>query len=284
MYGNDGALCNGVVSIAVDLRDRDDALRPIGSLDAPISYSGGVGVDLIIYPGQSAGFSLSGDGVANDGPAGKDNIGPLVERLYGTPFADSLSTVSGAALVAGDGDDTLSGGPHNDRLEAAYVEDVGVDSGTFYALGKDTLDCGGGEDFALMDHGDTVDPDCEVVAVDNAGRGGFSVHGSAHGDVIGPLPYGWGPAVVRASDGKDTIRTSGVAVAYGGGGNDRIIGFDQAAQTFYGGRGSDHIDVRDKRPAKFNRDVVRCGIGKHDLVYANANDTVARDCEHVRRY
>src|SRR4051794_4620254 len=116
MYGNQGALCNGVASITVDLRDRDDALRPIGTLDAPISYSGGVGTDLILYPGPSTGFSLSGDAVANDGPSGKDNVAPDVERLYGTPFADSLSAgVNGAELVAGGGDDTLNGGPRNDR-------------------------------------------------------------------------------------------------------------------------------------------------------------------------
>jgi Ca2+-binding RTX toxin-like protein len=143
--------------------------------------------------------------------------------------------------------------------------------------------CGAGEDFVLSDQSDVVGTDCEVVAVDNPGSiGGFSVKGSSHADVIGPLPYGWGPATVRAYSGNDTIRTAEVSRAYGGNGNDRIIGFDRAAQVFYGDAGADRIDVRDKKPATFNRDVVHCGSGK-DLVYANRNDKVARDCERVKR-
>jgi Ca2+-binding RTX toxin-like protein len=285
-YGHKSALCTGVTAIEVGLGDRDDTLRPIGPLAAPLTYSGGAGTDLIIYLQTSAAIALSSDGFANDGPSGKDNVGPDVERLFGTRFPDTLATgARGGELIAGSGDDTLTGGAGNDTIAAAYVEDVGIESGTFYAQGKDTVTCGGGEDFVLSDSADVVAKDCEVVAVDNFGshsNGGFLVKGSPHADAIGPLPYGWGPATVLAHDGNDTIRTSDVHRAYGGNGNDRIIGFDQAAQVFYGDAGNDRIDVRDKRAAKFNRDVVHCGSGR-DLVYANGNDKVARDCERVKR-
>ena len=60
------------------------------------------------------------------------------------------------------------------------------------------------------------------------------------------------------------------------------MGFDQASQVFYGDAGNDRIDVRDKKQAKFNVDTVHCGSGK-DLVYANKNDHVAKDCERVKR-
>jgi hypothetical protein len=282
-YGNKGALCTGVTSIAVDLGDRDDTLRPIGTLAAPLTYAGGAGTDLIIYV-QTAAINLSSDGLANDGPSGRDNIAPDVERLFGTQFADTLATgPRGGELVAGTGDDTLTGGSGHDTIDAAYVEDVGTEAGTFYGQGKDTVSCGAGADFVLSDRSDVVAGDCEVVAVDNGGStGGFSVTGSSHSDAIGPLPYGWGPATVRAYSGNDTIRTAEVRRAYGGNGNDRIIGFDWAAQVFYGDAGNDRIDVRDKKTATFSRDVVHCGSGK-DLVYANRNDKVGRDCERVKR-
>ena len=285
-YGNKGALCNGVTSIAVDLDDRDDLLRPIGKLAAPLSFAGGSGFDIILYIGSGMALQLSNDGAANDGPSGKDNIAGDVEQLFGTPFADKLQTgPTGGDLWAGDGDDTLTGGSGNDMIRAAYVEDVGVDAGAFYSQGKDVVNCGGGQDVVLSDHDDTVAGDCEVVAVDNfgsSGNGGYLVTGSSHGDVIGPLPYGWGPATVRARGGNDTIRTAEVQRVYAGSGSDRIIGFDQASQKFWGETGRDRIDVRDKKPAKFNRDTVRCGKGR-DLVYANRNDRVSRDCERVKR-
>jgi hypothetical protein len=284
--GNRGALCTGVTSIDVHLGARDDQLRPIGPLAAPLTYSGGAGTDLIIYLQTSAAINLSSDGVADDGPSGRDNVLADVERLYGTQFADRLTVgPSGGELVPGNGDDTLTGGAGSDTIDAAFVEDVGTESGTFYAQGKDTVTCGAGEDFVLSDHDDVVAGDCEVVAVDDfgsSGNGGFSVRGSSHADVIGPLPYGWGPATVRAYSGNDTIRTCEVRRAYGGNGNDRIIGFDRAAQVFYGDAGNDRIDVRDKKAATFNRDYVHCGSGR-DLVYANKNDRVARDCERVKR-
>ena len=278
--------CTGVTSITVSLADRGDLMRVVGNPAAPIAYAGGSARDLVLYLSAAGSLTASNDGVANDGPDGGDNIGTDVERIIGTQFADTLSAGPlGADIEGNDGDDTLTGGDADDTLRAAYVEDSGTESGAFYGYGTDIVTCGGGNDFVLSDTGDTVSADCEVVAVNTFGSSGdsFLVRGTSRWNTIGPLPYGWGPATVRAYGGNDTVRTREVHNVYGGRGNDRIIGFDQAKQVFRGERGNDKIDVRDKSGAnRFNRDVVRCGPGR-DLVYANRNDRVARDCERVKR-
>jgi hypothetical protein len=284
-YGNQGVVCSGVSSVGVELADRDDVFLMTHPIAAPLTLSGGRGRDLMIYRDTPAAIDVSTDGGANDGPSGQDNIKPDVERLFGTEFADTLrSGPLGGELGAGPGDDTMTGGPGDDTINAAYVEDVGIDAGYFYAQGKDEVTCGRGRDLVLADHEDDVARDCEVVAVDNfgaSGNGGFSVAGSRRSDVIGPLPFGWGPSTVRAYGGNDTIRAS-EGRAYGGKGNDRIIGADRTTQEVYGNAGRDRIDVRDKHGIPFSRDVVRCGPGS-DLVYANFNDRIADDCEHVSR-
>lgn len=285
-YNQGGALCTGVSSIALELGDRADFVYPTGPLAAPLTFSGGAGRDLLIYQNAPAAISVSNDGIANDGPSGKDNIKPDVERLAGTEFADTLKAGPlGAVLGAGEGDDKMAGGPGNDTINAAGVEDSGLESGYFYELGKDKVTCGAGRDFVLSDHGDSVARDCEVVAVDNfgaSGNGGYVVSGSKRSDRIGPLPYGWGPATVHAYAGNDTIRTAEVQRVYGGRGDDRIIGFDYPySQEFHGGAGHDRIDVRDKT-AEGHPDMVRCGPG-NDIVYANKDDRIAKDCEHVSR-
>jgi Ca2+-binding RTX toxin-like protein len=280
-YGNDAARCTGAAAISVRLGDAGDTLRPIGPLAAPVTYSGGAGHDVIVYPGLTGPIAASNDGAADDGPTGRDDIGTDVEVVFGGSFADRLSAGPlGADLHPGAGDDTLIGGDGDDTLRAAYVEDVGLESGTFYAQGRDTVTCGRGDDFVLSDRSDDVARDCEVVAVDT--DRGFRVKGSRRDDAIGPLPYGWGPTTTWASRGDDTIRTAEMTRVYAGRGNDRIIGFDQAAQTFYGERGNDRIDVRDTPARKYNRDTVRCGRGR-DVVYANRGDRIGRDCERVSR-
>jgi hypothetical protein len=284
-----GARCSGANKIVVSLGDRDDNLRPIGPLAAPVDYSGGPGTDLVIYVGDPVvPLTLSTDGIANDGRDGRDNIGPDVEHLFGRGLADTLTLGPAGGTITGfDGNDTLRGGPGNDLIEAAQVEDVGLNSGDFYPQGKDTVTCGAGKDTVYADGHDTVDSSsCEVIVTEGGGEEEgdtpYVVHGSSHGDSIGPLEYGWGPATVFAGRGNDTIRTAWVANVVAGTGSDRIIGFDGVAQHFYGDEGNDRIDVVDKKPAKFNRDLVHCGPGR-DLVYANKNDRVARDCERVKR-
>ena len=62
----------------------------------------------------------------------------------------------------------------------------------------------------------------------------------------------------------------------GGAGNDEIFG-NLDPDTISGGPGNDRINV-----VRGDIDSVRCGPG-HDVVFADAGDKVAGDCEDVRR-
>ena len=77
--------------------------------------------------------------------------------------------------------------------------------------------------------------------------------------------------------GADVLRgTSGPDVIAGRGGNDRLYG-GKGRDRLDGGAGNDTIYARDGA-----RDVIRCGSGR-DRVFADRNDSVARDCESVSR-
>jgi len=69
--------------------------------------------------------------------------------------------------------------------------------------------------------------------------------------------------------GDDTIN--------GGAGNDTIAG-GLGADTIDGGAGNDKIDAFDRAQT----DIITCGPG-YDSVIADTSDTVASDCERVRR-
>jgi hypothetical protein len=271
----------GVTSVAVSFGDRDDGLN-IGSLPVPLSYSGGPGTDSAsYYSGQSVPLVISADGVADDGPGGHDNIGADVETLLGSVFADKLLIGPGGGTLAGrEADDQLTGGAGNDFIEAAYVSDVGLDSGDFYREGTDTVKCGGGQDFVLADSTDKIDPDCEAVGKDV--KGGFRFTGSNGPDRISS-PYGWEPGVIYGRGGADLLIGGifGASIIYGGAGNDRIQASSDYDQVdhLYGGSGNDRIRARD--PGKGYRDIVACGPGR-DTAIVDSRDTVS-GCERVLR-
>jgi len=77
--------------------------------------------------------------------------------------------------------------------------------------------------------------------------------------------------------GNDTLLGgTGVDRLLGGSGNDRLVG-GPGRDVLDGGTGKDRIEARDKA-----RDVIRCGPGR-DTVIADRVDSVARNCEVVRR-
>jgi Ca2+-binding RTX toxin-like protein len=271
----------GVTDVSVSFGDRDDSLN-IGALPVPVTFSGGAGKDRAsYYSQQSVPLAISADGIADDGPGGHDNIGTDVETLYGGVFADKLLLGSGGGFLYGrDADDQLTGGAGNDLIEAAYVSDVGLDSGDFYRQGTDTVKCGGGQDFVLADSTDKIDPDCEAVGKNV--KGGFEFMGSNGPDRISS-PYGWDPGVIYGRGGNDLLIGGifGARRIYGGSGNDRI----QAASDYNtpdrieGGSGNDRIRARD--PGKGWRDVVVCGPGR-DTAIVDRRDSVS-GCELVLR-
>jgi serralysin len=283
--GGSEARCpgTGVTSIAISLGDRDDGFN-IGEIPVPLTLSGGTGKDQVSYFREDAvPLAITADDQPNDGPAGRDNIASDIEWLFGGPFADTLQIGPGGGTVIGrEGDDRLTGGAGPDLIEAAYVEDVGTDSGSFYRHGTDTIKCGAGQDFVLADSTDKIDPDCDAVGKD-VPSGGFEFMGSNGPDRIS-VRYGWSPSVVFGRGGDDLLITSfaGAQRIVGGAGNDRIQGggtYFSPAQRLEGGSGNDRIRARD--PGKGWRDVIICGPGR-DHAIVDRRDSVS-GCERVSR-
>ncbi|MEA2473797.1 MAG: hypothetical protein QOE06_1712 [Thermoleophilaceae bacterium] len=271
----------GITSIAIALGDRNDGFN-VGDHPVPLAISGGAGTDWVRYYNQEAvPLVISADGVANDGPGGDDNVATDVESLSGGIFADRLLIgPGGGSLIGWEADDQLTGGAGNDRIESAYVQDVGTDAGAFYFDGTDTVKCGGGQDFVLADSTDHIAPDCEAVGKNV--KGGFQFMGSNGPDRI-DSPYGWEPGVIYGRGGNDVLSGGvfGAATIYGGAGNDRIHAGDDydTVDHVYGGSGNDLIRARD--PGKGYRDIVACGPGT-DTAIVDRRDSVS-GCEHVLR-
>jgi RTX calcium-binding nonapeptide repeat (4 copies) len=135
--------------ITFDLGDRDDHLD-LGvrtstaggtpQLSPKAVVHGGAGVDTVRYL-EPVRASL--DDLANDGPAGfaLDNIGSDVEVLEGSDGDDRLE--------GGPGANTLLGGGGDDQIHANDQA-------------ADVVDCGAGDDLAIVDPIDTT-RNCETV-------------------------------------------------------------------------------------------------------------------------
>jgi Ca2+-binding RTX toxin-like protein len=283
--GNRGAYCSaaGVNTVVVALDDRDDLLSVEGAVPDAVRYAGGTDTDSIFYGRAGAGVTITADGVADDGPSGRDNIGTDVESLIGTALVDRIAAGPLPTFMrGGTGDDTLTGGPANDRIGAAYIEDVGLELGAFSPGGTDTVACGAGADYVLADVSDNVARDCEVVARNRrVGRYSYEIRGSARGERIRPREFFENPLRILGGGGADVLSVNGTDDGlYGGSGNDWLrAGGSQsrAPNRLYGGRGNDRLDTRDQA-----RDFVSCGPGR-DRAYVNRNDRVRRDCERVSR-
>ncbi len=135
--------------------------------------------------------------------------------------------------------------------------------------GNDTIDAGAGNDTVLGGAGnDTL----------RGGAGKDSVGGGAGNDTAFG---GAGNDTVNGDAGNDTLRgDAGKDTLAGGAGKDKLFG-GAGKDTMRGGAGNDTIDARDTKGSS-GRDSITCGAGR-DTVKANANDTVARDCEVVTR-
>ncbi len=138
----------------------------------PDGLSGGSGRDIVVYGQRGAPVIVTIGAGANDGVAGeRDNVKADVEsvqggrsndaltgngrsnRLFGGGGKDRLRGKGGRdVLIAGDGDDSI------DAREGATATGRAAQTGAV-----DRVVCGGGNDTALVDPVDAVDPDCENV-------------------------------------------------------------------------------------------------------------------------
>ena len=166
--GNDTISLGGATNAnQVDGGPGDDLIQYPDNADV----KGGTGVDTVVVSTPSTA-TVSLDDVSNDvtTSGGKGNVHSDVENLTGGSEADTFTgsaaanVLDGGAgnddLVGGGGADTLKGGPGDDVIEA---HDGAVD----------TIDCGPGNDRAVIDPNDVVS-NCETVVLPDDDHDGYT--------------------------------------------------------------------------------------------------------------
>jgi hypothetical protein len=156
-----GLLCSGANQVQADLRSGGDSFVNNASLPTFVftgagddvlvtgsqpgpsqtTFIGGDGRDVVDYAGATRGVTVTDDNEANDGRSGsdRDNIGPDVERIIGSNFADAITGGAGPERIHGrGGDDALNGGGGIDVFVMESVAD-GADR-IFGGDGFDTVE------------------------------------------------------------------------------------------------------------------------------------------------
>lgn len=185
-------------------------------------------------------------------------------RAYGGPGDDYVAAEPGSLRVVGRAS-LLAGGAGDDLVfGAAAVLDGGAGndhvSGYAYPGARVELRCGGGYDTAeASDRTLEISADCEHVTILIQAAVGEAVLGTEHHDRV------------FDATGDETISTLT--------GNDQVLS----------GRGSDTVDLGPGddvfysdwlQPRPGDVDTITCGSGE-DRVFAQTQDVVAHDCEHV---
>ena len=137
----------------------------------PDLVSGGPGRDIAFYGQRGLTVRVTIGRGANDGVAGeRDNVRADVEGIFsgrgndvliGNGRSNRLFGGAGNDTLRGmGGNDVLMGGAGDDRIDA---RESGGSSVVAQSGAIDQVVCGAGEDTALVDPADAVDPDCENV-------------------------------------------------------------------------------------------------------------------------
>lgn len=242
------------------------------------------------------------------------------EVVQGGPGNDKLSGLTGDdALDGGDGNDTLQGDAGADVLHGGNGDDT-LASDPMEHDAPDVIDGGPGRD-SITDwmRGDPATEQLVTVTQDGVADDGFPGEGDNVTNM--ELVESYGSLRYVGTDGDDIASASEVgnrAELTGKGGNDQLKGSDSddaidggpGADTLTGGYGNDTIvggpgpdKIAGDRDGRCNElhcdlspgsssdtidaldgeaDTVSCGPGQ-DSVKADAQDTVAPDCETVTR-
>ncbi len=278
--------------VRVNLAGGDDFSYVSSDLhNVPIAISGGAGNDWLRADTQAT--TLDG--------------GPGDDRLDGGKGPD--------ALLGGDGKDQLDGREGADRLDGGAGDDV-LNGDANKSPSPDVIDGGAGYDTIESDW--EYDDDPVAITLTGGADDGFAGEGDdvrnvekvqthqpstltgSDADEYLEVVQVTSPSTIRGAGGNDTLRGSdGAETLDGGPGNDDVDG-GMGDDTITGGPGRDSIagdrrggdcgpvwcklpfgnDTIDARDGEV--DSVGCGFGE-DTVYADANDVVSGDCEHVTR-
>jgi Ca2+-binding RTX toxin-like protein len=263
-------------------------------------------------PGVASASTVSVDGSglviyqASPGEANKLNLASPFEPLGFTDTGASLSAGPGctAAVLV-----TCPAGPISatlgDRADIARVN-------SFAAAGDVSVDGGSGNDDLLVGSNNNASAiggsgDDVIVMVANGGAtasggagsdrlaglsGVDKLSGDGGADLLTEQP-GPAPATLSGGDGNDRLVGGDADQLNGGNGSDILIGGAPFGATIVdGGNGSDLItstggatitagagaDLVNAADGNGATDTISCGPG-YDSVWADATDSVARDCE-----
>jgi Ca2+-binding RTX toxin-like protein len=196
----------------------DDMLR----VEGLFRMDGGPGGDsmeggVVDYSSRVNPVTVDGDGVADDGEAGKgDNVASSVFEVLGGSAGDTFSGRVNAR--GGRGNDTFTAGVGAHVFRGQAGDDVCLGSATFDICeggpGEDALAGGGGSDDLL------------------GARGADTIHGGPGSDGIFG---GYGNDLLFGGEGRDFL--------VGGPGDDVIRARDGVRERVRGGRGSDRARV-----------------------------------------
>ena len=93
----------------------------------------------------------------------------MVFLLTGVALAGSFYGTSGSEFLYGTSEnDFLSAGPGDDEIYGYEGDDVIYAADGTYSSSTDTIYCGEGSDFVVIDSNDLVSSDCEVYEFDLA--------------------------------------------------------------------------------------------------------------------
>ena len=184
--------------------------------------SGGAGRDVAYFGQRRLPVRVTIGAGANDGTAGEGDdahadvedirTGPGNDVLRGSGGSNRLNGAGGRdQLFGGRGNDVLVGGGGDDRLEAR--EGAAAAGRAAQAGFVDRVICGAGNDTALVDPVDVVDPSCESV-VGAAGPTPPSPPAPTPPVPTPPAPPQNPPPPPTDDNESPTISTTGAALAY----------------------------------------------------------------------
>ena len=133
-------------------------------------YVGGEGSDQIYYDARTGAVTVTLDGQADDGEAGEgDNVTEVEDVASGSGPDRIVGNELGNRLSAGDGNDSVTGGAGEDYLDGGPGDDT-IDARDG---GYDTVECGPGNDTAIVDQNDLPASGCETLQVPDADGDGY---------------------------------------------------------------------------------------------------------------